>query len=163
VVYQAAKALHQRGIPVLRFNFRGASLSEGEHDRGRGEQDDVRTAIDFLAGEFPEHPILLAGFSFGSWVGLRVGCDDERVTKLLGLGIPVDTSDLSYLRDCAKPKLIIQGGNDQFGSRANIEALFATLPEPKRLVIVEGTDHFFQGKLNEVAAAIDVWLEESER
>jgi uncharacterized protein len=163
VVYQAAKALHQRGIPVLRFNFRGAALSEGEHDRGRGEQDDVRTAIDFLAGEFPEHPILLAGFSFGSWVGLRVGCKDERVTKLIGLGIPVDTSDLSYLRDCAKPKLIIQGGNDQFGSRANIETLFATLPEPKRLVIVEGADHFFQGKLNEVAAAIDAWLEEGER
>jgi len=163
VVYQAAKALHRRGIPVLRFNFRGAALSEGEHDRGRGEQDDVRTAIDFLASEFPEHPILLAGFSFGSWVGLRVGCEDGRVTKLIGLGIPVDTSDLSYLRDCPKPKLIIQGGNDQFGSRTNIEVLFASLTEPKRLVIVEGADHFFQGKLNEVAAAIDAWVEESER
>ncbi|HWF38383.1 MAG TPA: alpha/beta family hydrolase [Candidatus Acidoferrales bacterium] len=163
VVYQAAKALHRLDIPVLRFNFRGAALSEGEHDRGLGEQDDVRTAIDFLASEFPEHPILLAGFSFGSWVGLRVGCEDKRVTTLIGLGMPVDTSDLSYLRDCAKPKLIIQGGNDQFGSRLNIEALFGTLTEPKRLVIVEGADHFFQGKLNEVAAAIDAWVEESKR
>src|ERR1700733_4181244 len=66
VVYQTAKALHRRGIPVLRFNFRGAGLSEGEHDRGKGEQDDVRTALDYLAQEFPERPILLAGFSFGS-------------------------------------------------------------------------------------------------
>ena len=163
VVYQAAKALHQRGIPVLRFNFRGAALSAGEHDRGRGEQDDVHTAIDFLAGEFPGHPILLAGFSFGSWVGLRVGCEDERVIKLIGLGLPVDKSDFSYLRDCAKPKLIIQGENDQFGSKANIEALFGTLAQPKRLSIMEGADHFFQGKLNEVAAAIDGWLKESER
>ena len=81
VVYQAAKALHQRGIPVLRFNFRGAALSEGEHDRGRGEQDDVRTALDFLAQRIPGTPNLLAGFSFGSWVGLRVGCEDERVTQ----------------------------------------------------------------------------------
>ncbi len=145
VVFQAAKALHRRGIPVLRFNFRGAGLSEGVHDKGRGEQDDVRAALDYLAREFPGRPILLAGFSFGAWVGLRVGCEDARVTKLIGLGLPVDDSDLRYLRSCAKPKLIIQGGNDQFGSRANVEALFATMPEPKRLVIVEGADHFFAG------------------
>jgi len=122
VVYQAAKALHLRDIPVLRFNFRGAGQSEGVHDRGVGERDDVCAALDYLSGEFPQRPILLAGFSFGSMVGLRVGCADQRVSELIGLGIPVDRSDLTYLRACAKPKLIIQGGNDQFGSRANVEA-----------------------------------------
>jgi alpha/beta superfamily hydrolase len=160
VVYQAAKALHLRGIPVLRFNFRGAGQSEGLHDRGSGEQDDVRAALDYLATEFSRAAILLAGFSFGSLVGLRVGCADQRVSDLIGLGIPVDHSDLTYLRDCAKPKLIIQGGNDQFGSRANVAALFATLPEPKRLVIFEGADHFFAGQLENVRAAIDAWLDE---
>ena len=95
VVYQAAKALHELGIPVLRFNFRGTGLSEGAHDRGRGEQDDVRTGLSFLATEFPDRPIILAGFSFGAWVGLRVGCEDARVTSLIGLGLPVDRSDLS--------------------------------------------------------------------
>jgi alpha/beta superfamily hydrolase len=159
VVYQAAKALHRRGFAVLRFNFRGAGLSEGVHDEGRGEQDDVRAALDYLASEFSGRPILLAGFSFGSWVGLRVGCADARVEKLIGLGIPVNNSDLTYLRSCTKPKLIIQGGNDQFGSHANVEALFATLPEPKQLVVIEGVDHFFAGKLNEVGAAIDAWLD----
>jgi alpha/beta superfamily hydrolase len=103
---------------------------------------------------------LLAGFSFGSWVGLRVGCEDARVTHLIGLGIPVNSSDLSYLGSCTKPKLIIQGGNDEFGSRAKVEALFATLPEPKQLAIVDGADHFFAGKLYEVAAAIETWLDE---
>jgi alpha/beta superfamily hydrolase len=160
VVYQAAKALHQQGASVLRFNFRGTEQSEGEHDRGAGEQDDVRTAIDYLAAEFTGKPVLVAGFSFGSWVGLRVGWEDARVTKLIGLGLPVDNVDASYLRACAKPKLFIQGGNDQFGSRANIEALFATLPEPKRLVIVEHADHFFTGHLDQVGAAIGAWLEE---
>ena len=100
VVFQAAKALHQRGATVLRFNFRGAGQSEGEHDHGRGEQDDVRAAIDYLAAEFPGRPILLAGFSFGSWVGLRVGCEDARVTQLIGLGLPVDNIDMSFLRAC---------------------------------------------------------------
>jgi hypothetical protein len=100
------------------------------------------------------------GFSFGSLVGLRVGCKDARVAELIGLGIPVDNSDLTFLRQCSKPKLIIQGGNDQFGSRANVEGLFATLPEPKKLVVVEGADHFITGKLAEIGTAIDEWLDE---
>lgn len=158
VVYQTAKALHRSGLPVLRFNFRGAGQSEGGHDKGHGEQDDVRAALNYLAEQFPAKPILLAGFSFGAWVGLRVGCQDPRVTKLIGLGIPVDNSDLTYLRACAKPKLILQGADDPFGSRANVEALFAEMPEPKQLVIVEGAEHFFAGKLDQVAAAITSWL-----
>jgi uncharacterized protein len=161
VVFQTAKALHQRGAAVLRFNFRGVDQSEGIHDRGMGEQDDVRTAIDYLAAEFPGRPILVAGFSFGSSVGLRVGCADTRVTQVIGLGLPVDNIDMSFLSACEKSKLIIQGGSDQFGARASVEALFATLPGPKRLVIVEGADHFFTGQLDEVAAAIDTWLGET--
>jgi uncharacterized protein len=157
VVYQTARALHDRGAPVLRFNFRGTGLSEGVHDKGRGEQDDVRAALDYLASEFPAKPLLLAGFSFGSSVGLRVGCVDSRVHRLIGLGLPVDNVDMNFLRSCAKPKLLIQGGNDQFGSRAAIEALFAVLPEPKRLAIIDGADHFFTGHLGEVGAAIQSW------
>ncbi|MGA8144765.1 MAG: alpha/beta fold hydrolase [Candidatus Acidiferrales bacterium] len=160
VVFQAAKTLHRRGIPVLRFNFRGTGQSEGEHDKGRGERDDVRAALDFLATEFPARPILLAGFSFGSWVGLAVGCKDERVSDLIGLGIPVNSIDLSYLRECAKPKLFIQGGNDQFGSRDKVESLVGSLPEPKKLVVVENADHFFTGKLEQMTAAIGAWLDE---
>src|SRR5215469_5988401 len=160
VVFQAAKALHRRGIPVLRFNFRGTGQSEGEHDKGSGEKDDVRTALDFLASEFPTRPILLAGFSFGSWVGLAVGCEDNRVSDLIGLGIPVNSVSLSYLRNCDTPKLLIQGGNDQFGSQENVNELFDELPDPKKLVFVEGADHFFTGKLDQMTAAIGAWLDE---
>ena len=160
VVFQTAKALHGFGIPVLRFNFRGAGLSEGVHDNGRGESDDVRAALDYLAAEFPGRPILLAGFSFGSSVGLRVGCADERVQELIGLGLPVDNADLNFLGACRKPKLILQGGSDQFGSREKVEQLFAAMPEPKHLVIFDGADHFFSGALPKVAAAIEKWLDE---
>src|SRR5215470_294785 len=89
VVYQAAKALDSLGLPVLRFNFRGAGQSEGEHDRGIGEAGDVFAALDFTSAEFAGIPQLIAGFSFGSMVGLRVGCEDERVRLLIGLGMPV--------------------------------------------------------------------------
>jgi len=160
VVFQTAKALQQYGIPVLRFNFRGVGWSEGIHDKGRGEEEDVRAALDYLATEFPGRPILVAGFSFGSVVGLRAGCADARVAELIGLGLPADDSDFSFLGACPKPKLIVQGGNDQFGTRKNVESVFATISEPKRLVIVEGADHFFTGQLEKVGAAIGDWLTE---
>ena len=160
VVFQTAKALHRFGIPVLRFNFRGVGLSEGVHDKGHGEQDDVRAALDYLAAEFPGRPILVAGFSFGSWVGLRVGCEDKRAAELIGLGLPVNHSGFEYLHTCAKAKLIVQGGNDKFGSRERLETVFAAMSDPKRLVVIEGADHFFVGQLNQVGTAIDAWLAE---
>ena len=160
VVYQVAKTLHRLSLPVLRFNFRGAGTSEGTHDEGRGEQDDVRAAIDFLAEHFSGAPILLVGFSFGAVVGLRVGCSDARVAELVGLGLPANNSDLTFLAMCRKPKLFVQGGQDQYGSQENVDALMETLPEPKRLVVVENADHFFTGKLDPMNRAVGEWMNE---
>jgi uncharacterized protein len=161
VVYNTAKALDALGIPVLRFNFRGAGLSAGEHDRGHGERDDARAALNFLATEFPGIPVLLAGFSFGAWVGLRVGCEHPRVSHLIGLGIPVNSTDFSFLRQCVKPKLFVHGGNDEFGAVEKVKALVASIPGENHLVVVEGVDHFFAGKLNELDAAVTNWLTDS--
>lgn len=158
VVYQAAKSLDASGLAVLRFNFRGAGISAGRHDKGVGEREDVRSALDFLAAEFPDVPMLLAGFSFGCWVGLRVGCEDERVTSLVGLGAPVNSSDFSYLADCQKPKLFVQGKNDQFGDTAKLQRVVESLPGEKELVIVEDADHFFAGRLDQLDAAIRNWV-----
>lgn len=160
VVFQVARTLHRLGLPVLRFNFRGAGLSEGTHDEGRGEQDDVRAALDWLAAQFPAKPILLAGFSFGAVVGLQVGCGDERVKELVALGLPVDRNDFSYLRECRKPKLFLHGAEDQFGDVDRVRALVAALPEPKRLVVVSGVDHFFTGKLEDMGLGLRTWLTE---
>ena len=160
VVYQAAKSLDAFGLPVLRFNFRGAGTSGGAHDRGQGEQGDVKTALDFLAGEFPGVPLLVAGFSFGCWVGTRVGCRDERVQALIALGTPVNSTDFSYLRQCQKPKLFVHGSNDQFGEIGKVETLVESLPGENRLVVVNGAEHFFAGKLDQLDAAIRHWLQE---
>jgi len=160
VIYQTAKSLDALGIPVLRFNFRGAGLSAGVHDRGLGERDDVRAALDFLASEFPGVPLMLAGFSFGGWVGLRIGCEDPRVTHLIGLGIPVNSTDFSFLRQCDKPKLFVHGGNDEHGALENVKALIPTLPGNNHLAVVEGADHFFAGKLDQLGNAINTWLKD---
>ena len=157
VVYQAAKALDGLEMPVLRFNFRGAGLSEGKHDQGAGELDDVRAALEFLAAEFPRTPLLLAGFSFGCWVGLRVGCEDQRVERLIGIGAPVNNSDFSYLQSCSKPKLFVHGSNDEHGDVRKLRPMVEGLPGRNELAVVEGGDHFFAGKIEELGAAITRW------
>ncbi|HMH79903.1 MAG TPA: alpha/beta family hydrolase [Candidatus Acidoferrum sp.] len=159
VVFQAAKALDSLGIAVLRFNFRGAGLSEGVHDKGRGEIHDVRAALEFLATQFPTVRLLVAGFSFGCWVGMRAGCEDARVEKLIAIGAPVNNSDFSFLGKCAKPKLFVHGSNDEHGDVEKVRQLVGSLPGENELVVVEQVDHFFTGKIEELGKAIREWLQ----
>jgi alpha/beta superfamily hydrolase len=159
-VYQAAKSIDALGVPVLRFNFRGAGLSAGLHDHGQGEQGDVEAAIEFLASEWPKAGLLVAGFSFGSWVGLRVGCADARVIELLAMGLPVNNSDFSYLSHCVKSKLIVQGTSDEHGAWEEVEQVLATTPGSNRVEFLAGADHFFSGRLDELDRAITEWLVE---
>ncbi len=169
VVFHTMKALNSFGFPVLRFNFRGAGLSQGEHDQGNGEVDDVRTALDWLDAEY-HLPLLFAGFSFGAAVGLRAACADSRVHAVIGVGTPVGpvvagsqvprTYTFDFLQECMKPKLFVSGARDQFGPRVALEALVASLPEPKKLVLIEGADHFFEGRLRELRETIETWVKE---
>ena len=167
IVFHTMKALNSFGFPVLRFNFRGAGLSEGEHDQGVGEVDDVRTALDWLDAEY-HLPLMFAGFSFGAAVGLRAACGDARVRAVIGIGTPVlpvaEASEeprvysLEFLRDCGKPKLFVSGARDRFGPREKLEALAASAAPPKKLVVIEGADHFFEGRLRELREAVEAWV-----
>jgi alpha/beta superfamily hydrolase len=169
VVFHTMKALNSFGFPVLRFNFRGTGLSQGEHDHGEGEVDDVRAALDWLDSEF-HLPLVFAGFSFGAAVGLRAACADSRVRAVIGIGTPVGpvvadsevprTYTFEFLQECMKPKLFVSGARDQFGPRAKLEALIVSIPEPKKLVMIEGADHFFEGRLRELRDAIETWVRE---
>jgi hypothetical protein len=170
VVFHTMKALNSFGFPVLRFNFRGTGLSQGEHDRGGGEVEDVRTALDWLHSEF-RRPLIFAGFSFGAAVGLRAACADPRVRAAIGLGVPVvpvaaDAEEprvytYEFLQECTKPKLFVSGARDHFGPRATVEALVASLPEPKKLVLIEGGDHFFAGRLRELRETVEGWIRDT--
>jgi uncharacterized protein len=160
VVYHAMKTLHGFGFPVLRFNFRGAGLSEGEHDQGRGEVEDVRTALGWLESEF-HLPIVFCGFSFGAATGLRAACAASPVAGLISLGTPVAVEGRVYtykfLEGCRRPKLFISGGRDQYSPKENLVRLVEQAPEPKEMVTIEGADHFFEGHLPEMQAAIRDW------
>ena len=116
VVFHAMKALNSFGFPVLRFNFRGTGLSEGEHANGIGEVDDVRAALDWLEREFTL-PVIFAGFSFGAAVGLRAAYADDRVRALIALGLPAvpvadriedRIYDFEFLRECTQAQTLRQ-------------------------------------------------------
>jgi alpha/beta superfamily hydrolase len=158
VVFRAGKAAFEIGLPTLRFNFRGVGQSEGEFAGGVGEREDTWAALDYLEQRFSGAQVCVMGFSFGAWVGLATGAADARVRALVGLGLPTATLDFNFLRNVQKPKLIVQGTEDQFSRRAQIEDLYASLPEPKRLHWIDDVDHFFTGKLDEVQQAVGVFL-----
>jgi alpha/beta superfamily hydrolase len=171
VVYHAMKAFSSFGLPVLRFNFRGVGLSQGEHDHGHGEQDDVRAALDWLDAEF-HRPILFAGFSFGAQVGLRACCGDPRVMGLIALGLPVHVAGrdtkYAFLPQCSAPKLFLSGDHDEFAPHELLTTVFLRTPEPKRLVWITGADHFFQetaespgAKLKLMQTEMRAWLRET--
>jgi len=169
VVFHTMKALNTFGFPVLRFNFRGTSLSEGEHANGVGEVEDVQAALDWLEKEF-KLPIIFAGFSFGAAVGLRAAYDDDQVRALIALGLPAvavadrkddRVYDFQFLSTCTKPKLFVSGMRDQFGPAGKLEALVDTFADPKKLVRIEAGDHFFEGRLKEMRVAIEEWTRET--
>jgi alpha/beta superfamily hydrolase len=154
VVFRMAAALVELGLPTLRFNFRGVGASSGVHDNGRGEREDVLVALDWLAARYPAVPVCLGGFSFGSWVGLPVGCEDARVRQLVGVGVPVRLLEIDALAHCEKPKLIVQGQLDEYGPLDAVVPWFERLPPPKRLEIIPGADHFFTQQQDSLADAI---------
>jgi alpha/beta superfamily hydrolase len=158
VVFRMARAFQDAGFAVLRFNFRGAGRSEGEHDNGLGEQDDLRAAIAFIEERYADVELWLAGFSFGSAMMLRAAACDDRVRVLVAAGVPVSKYDFTGIAQCHKPKLFVQGSLDQFGSPEDLEGLFALLDEPKQLKIIQGADHFFEGHLPELAAAVSAFI-----
>jgi alpha/beta superfamily hydrolase len=158
VVFRAAAALNEAGLAVLRINFRGVGQSTGEHDEGRGERDDARAGLDYLAENYPGQEITLCGFSFGARVGLEVGIADERVTRLISIGTPVDKYDFTFLDQCRKPILFVQGDRDEFGSVPRLRDLVAQIKAPVELKIIKGAGHFFDDQLDELKRAITEWV-----
>ena len=160
VVYQAAKALRRIGCGVLRFNFRGAGTSMGTFSDGPGEMDDLRAGLDYLSDRYPSVPIWAGGMSFGSWIAMTVGAEDPRVSTLIGISMPVTRYDWEVVRRSPKPKFFIHGERDEFCSLKDIREFYARAEEPKELVVIDAADHLFDGKVGEVAEAIEDLLQD---
>jgi alpha/beta superfamily hydrolase len=158
VVFQSAKALARIGCIVLRFNFRGVGRSAGAWDEGRGELDDFRAALDYVAGQYPDLEIWAAGFSFGSYVAATVGAADTRVCTLIAIAPPVDRYDFSPMKNSDKPKFIVHGESDELIPLKAVRQFYATLKDPKELVEIDRASHLFEGQARECGDALEELL-----
>jgi uncharacterized protein len=170
VVYHAMKALNSPAwgleLPVLRFNFRGVGLSEGQHD-GQAESEDVAAALAWLVNEY-NLPIVAAGFSFGAAMTIKACCESGAapagVRVLAALGLPTEAPGRNYsypgLGACALPKLFLSGGRDQFAPASQLTEVIASAADPKRLVLLPGADHFFTGQLEPMQQTLAAWMKE---
>jgi alpha/beta superfamily hydrolase len=144
---------------TLRFNFRGVGHSGGKHGEGRAEVDDVQAAVTYLLGRQSVTTLAVAGYSFGAMVGLQAGATDARVHRLVGVALPVGRRDASFLLTAHKPTLLISGDHDDISPLATLQELVARLPEPKQLVTIPGSDHFFWGQERQAAQAAVTFLQ----
>jgi uncharacterized protein len=146
VVHTLARALQQCAIATLRFNFRGVGASGGEFDHGRGETDDAAAVADWAGRFLGRQRLLLAGFSFGSYVALRLN-ERRAATRLITVAPPVGRFDFSELKTPACPWLLVQGAADELvDSNAVVAWAEALRPAPK-VVLLPGVSHFFHGQL----------------
>lgn len=158
VVSALARGFIAADMATLRFNFRGVGRSSGSHDEGRGEIDDVKAAVTCLLQRGSFKTVAVAGYSFGSLVGLKAGAEDERVHKLIGVALPIATRDASFLKHVTKAKLIISGDRDDYSPKADLLALYAAMPEPKSIEFITAADHFFMGLERGIAEAATAFL-----
>jgi alpha/beta superfamily hydrolase len=160
-VYHAAKALARVDCPVLRFNFRGVGRSSGSFSGGEGEQEDFRAALDFMIERYPDvKRVWSGGVSFGSWIGMIVGARDPRVTALIAIAPPINTYDFSPVLAAAKPTFIVHGERDELIPVKEVRKYYGALAEPKELVVIDGADHLFDGKVSEVGDAVEDLLQD---
>jgi hypothetical protein len=147
VVHRLARGLRKAGCVVLRFNFRGVNLSQGEYDNGVGETEDARAALLELRSRYPLLPTIVGGFSFGSRVALRVAVSDENISRTIAVGFPTKYPNREYVHQIRVPKFFIQSTHDEFGPREELQEFFDSLPAPKQLSWIESSDHFFRDSL----------------
>jgi uncharacterized protein len=160
-VFHAAKAFARIGCPCLRFNFRGVGRSAGAFTGGSGEQEDWVAALEYMTSRYPgtKH-VWSAGMSFGAWVAMTAGARDARITALIGIAPPVTRYDFSPVLSAAKPTFLIHGEFDELIPLKEVRKLYGQLPEPKELVVIDGADHLFDGKVSEVGDAIEDLLQD---
>jgi len=163
VVATVVRAADEEGFSTLRFNFRGVGESEGTYDEGRGEREDVKSAIDYLWQRQKDSgpPMVLMGYSFGAWAGFPVGIEDRRIKGLIAVAPPLAMYDFGFLRGCKKKKLFIVGDRDLYCPVQVLEDWHKELEEPNSLCIIEGADHFLFSHTGEIIPVVREFLRQS--
>ncbi|HYA01706.1 MAG TPA: alpha/beta hydrolase [Syntrophobacteria bacterium] len=158
VVESVVRVYRSRGYSTLRFNFRGVGMSRGRYDDGRGEQEDARSALQFLAAQ-GANKIDLAGYSFGAWVNLLANPVPVPPERMILVSPPVAFLDFSSVGFTPQLKLVVAGGRDQFAPPEQIQRLLPGWNPDARLEVVDGADHFYWGYAEELETILGAFLD----
>jgi uncharacterized protein len=154
VVFATAEAFFGLGCEVLRFNFRGAGLSQGVHDSGKGEVEDALAAVQFLKQRHSSLPCHIAGFSFGAWIAMEAANRDEGIASLTAVAPSFKQSEAEFLTKLTIPKLFLQGTADDICPPDGLRSRYPSFAAPKEIVWFEGTGHFFDQQLTALKGAM---------
>ncbi len=162
VVTMTARALRELGVVTLRFNFRGTGSSEGEFDRGVGEQADLAAVVAWVRRMRPDATLWLAGFSFGAYVSINASAE-LTPAALISLAPPAGRWAFSS-HVPTMPWLVVQGDADEIVEPAAVYQWLETLAPPHlHLVRMPVCSHFFHGRLVELRGIIKqqgvAWLD----
>jgi alpha/beta superfamily hydrolase len=148
VVTTLARVFFTLGCVALRPNFRGVGGSEGTHDEGRGETDDLASVAAYASKRYAGLPLVLAGFSFGSFVQARLAA--RLAVSLLVLIAPA----VNRFRTGSVPRgtLVVHGERDDVVPLAAV--LDWARPQSLPVVVVPGVGHFFHGRLDLLAQIV---------
>lgn len=159
VVFRAGRALQEAGLAVLRLNYRGVGTSAGTFDGEGGEVEDHRAALDWLEGEVAGAPLWAGGFSFGARTAAALATREERIRQVLLIALPVLAFPCALADDVRCPGLALMASKDAFGTAADVKAILPGLASRVEVGELEGADHFFSGKLQDLQARIGAWAQ----
>lgn len=156
VVVEICRCLNQKGTAALRFNFRGTGASQGVHADGIHEPEDVKGALSYLEslGGVDGGRLGVAGYSFGAYVALAAGAVDGQAKAICGIAPPIAYIEMSFLKNCSKPKLFVFGSRDEITPLEPFLDLFRQLPGDNRYEVIQGADHFLFGYEERVAEIV---------
>lgn len=154
VVTTLARALRDCDYGVVRFNFRGVGKTAGSYDEGKGEAEDLSAIISWLKQSYPDKKLILAGFSFGSYVVAKVA-QHEKVAQLILVAPPVHYPGFAKLTHFNSPVLVIQGEKDEIVAPENVYEWIKKISPPPQLIRLPNATHFFHGQLGEIKKIIE--------
>jgi alpha/beta superfamily hydrolase len=153
VVETLVRVYQNKGLTTLRFNFRGVGESEGTYGEGRGEKEDVISALRYLYG-LEKSAIDLAGYSFGAWVNAHLTPSDFSVSSMIMVSPPVAVLDFSFLSSDQRVKVVVAGGRDDIAPADHISRLMATWNPAALFEVIDGADHFYSGKIESLESVL---------
>ena len=153
-VVEALVTVYQdKGFSTLRFNLRGTGDSEGSYDHGKGEQEDVRSALRYLYDR-GKRRLDLAGYSFGAWVNAKITNTESMLSSMIMVSPPVTFLDFSFLSFNPKIEAVITGGRDDIAAVDRIRTLIDTWNPDAHLEVIEGADHFYSGRIDTLKSVL---------